>query len=66
MKTNSLLGKKLAECTNSLAKATVIRSANSTCVWLAHQPQFPKEAECYSKTTKKEERRKKKDRECSK
>lgn len=56
MKTNSLLGKKLAECTNSLAKVTVIRSANSTCVWLAHQPQFPKEAECYSKTTKKEER----------
>lgn len=56
MKTNSLLGKKLAECINSLAKATVIESANSTCVWLAHQPQFPKEAEYYSKTAKKEKK----------
>lgn len=53
MKTNSLLGRKLTECTKALAKATVIKSANSTCVWVAHQPQFPKEAECYSKIIKK-------------
>lgn len=34
---------------NSLALTLVISSANATCCWMFHQPEFPKEAEKFKK-----------------
>ena len=49
MKIAKKLNKKVTECTNALAKKMVVQNANSACVWLAHQPAFPKEAEQFKK-----------------
>ncbi len=34
---------------NRLAKKAVQYSANSTCIWVAYQPKFPKSAEILKK-----------------
>lgn len=39
------VSQKVTECTNSVVKAMVVQNANSACIWLAHQPKFPKEAD---------------------
>ena len=36
---NGILG-----CMNVIAMFLVIQTANSACVWIAHQPELPKEA----------------------
>lgn len=49
MKVTKGLRKAVTEGANSVAKKMVIRNANSACIWLAHQPAFPKEAEQFKK-----------------
>ncbi|MBQ5561027.1 MAG: cyclic lactone autoinducer peptide [Lachnospiraceae bacterium] len=39
--------KKLLGGVNLLALMLVMQTANSACIWVAHQPEFPKEAEKY-------------------
>lgn len=43
------LNKKVAQGVNSLVKKMVVQNANSACIWLVHQPKFPKEAEQFKK-----------------
>lgn len=45
MKLTETLNKKVTESANFFAKKMVVHNANSACIWLAHQPAFPKEAE---------------------
>ena len=40
---------KMLSLINSLALFTVIQTANSTCLFCFHQPEFPKEAKKYVK-----------------
>lgn len=44
MKVAKSLGKRVTKCSNSLVKKMIAQNANSACIWLAHQPEFPKEA----------------------
>lgn len=34
---------------NALAMMLVIQTANSACIWVVHQPEFPEEAKKYTK-----------------
>lgn len=34
---------------NSIALMLVVQSANTACVWIFHQPEFPEEANKYRK-----------------
>ena len=34
---------------NSIALTLVVQSANTACVWIFHQPEFPEEANKYRK-----------------
>lgn len=34
---------------NFFARAFVVQSANTACIWIYHQPEFPKEAKKYSR-----------------
>jgi cyclic lactone autoinducer peptide len=47
------MGKKLfiqfGKVVNMFALLMVFQSANSTCVWVFHQPKFPDDAEKYIK-----------------
>ncbi len=49
MKVAERLGKKITVGVNSMAKKMVVQNANSACIWLAHQPEFPKEATKFKK-----------------
>ncbi len=49
MKLKSILKKGIMGCTNALALLLVVQTANSACVWVIHQPEFPKEAEKFKR-----------------
>lgn len=49
MKVAKKLNEKVMECANSIAKKMVEKNANSSCIWLAYQPELPKEAEKFKK-----------------
>lgn len=36
-------------CINALALLMVVQTANSACVWVVYQPEFPEEAERYKR-----------------
>ena len=36
---------RIVACINALAMLLVVQTANSACIWVAHQPEFPKEAD---------------------
>lgn len=38
------LGKGIMILVNAVALLLVMQTANSACIWLAHQPEFPEEA----------------------
>lgn len=38
------LGKRIMILVNTVALLLVMQTANSACIWLAHQPEFPEEA----------------------
>lgn len=35
------IGKGVMKCLNTLALLLVMQTANSACIWVAHQPEFP-------------------------
>ena len=37
-------GKGIMALVNAVALLLVMQTANSACIWLAHQPEFPEEA----------------------
>lgn len=47
MKTNFV--RKMITVMNCLAVMLVAQTANSACIWIFHQPEFPQEANKYSK-----------------
>lgn len=49
MKIRKLLKKGIMGCFNSLAVLMVMQTANSACVWVVHQPEFPEEANKFKK-----------------
>lgn len=44
MKTKKNFGKTVMNCLNVLALFLVMQTANSACIWVAHQPEFPEAA----------------------
>ncbi len=42
----------LTKALNSLAMVMVWKSANSGCMWMVHQPEFPKEARKFQRRKK--------------
>lgn len=38
------IGKGVMKCLNTLALLLVMQTANSACIWVAHQPEFPEAA----------------------
>ena len=49
MKIKNFVVKNIVTCMNALALLLVVQNANSACVWLMHQPEFPQEAEKFKK-----------------
>ena len=49
MKLKRMLKKVALGCVNALAMLMVVQTANSACVWVVHQPEFPLEASKYRK-----------------
>lgn len=49
MKLKKFLCTKAVKCFNALAVLMIIQTANSACIWVAHQPEFPVEANRYKK-----------------
>lgn len=49
MKTKFNVTSKLIEGANFLALRLVAQTANSACIWIYHQPEFPEEAKKYSR-----------------
>ena len=49
MKFRKLMGSKMAALVNCLALLLVMQTANSACLWIVHQPEFPKEADKFKK-----------------
>lgn len=49
MKLIKLLSDKIYECLDAVALLLVAQTANSACIWVAHQPEFPEEANVYKK-----------------
>lgn len=45
MKLKKYFEKGIMKCLNVLALVLVIQTANSACIWVAHQPEFPREAD---------------------
>lgn len=52
MKFGRMLKKAMYGCVNAAAVMLVIQTANSACMWLVHQPEFPKEANMRRKITR--------------
>lgn len=44
MKVKKIFGKGVMKCLNALALLLVMQTANSACIWVAHQPEFPEAA----------------------
>lgn len=44
MKVKKIYGKGVMKCLNVLALLLVMQTANSACIWVAHQPEFPEVA----------------------
>lgn len=44
MKVKKIFGKGVMKCLNVLALLLVMQTANSACIWVAHQPKFPEAA----------------------
>lgn len=49
MKAKTFFMDKVAMCMNALAMLLVRQTANSACIWVAHQPEFPSEANRFKK-----------------
>ena len=49
MKVKKRFGKGVITCFNLLALLLVMQTANSACIWVAHQPKFPEEANQFKK-----------------
>lgn len=49
MKLKRMLKKVALGCVNVFAMMMVVQTANSACVWVVHQPEFPKEANRFKK-----------------
>lgn len=49
MELKRVLKKKFICCINVLAMMMVVQTANSACVWIVHQPEFPSEANKFKK-----------------
>ena len=49
MRIKKFLSKVIVGCFNALAMSLVIQTANSACIWLIHQPEFPEEAKRFLK-----------------
>lgn len=45
------LGKGIMGMINAVALFLIMMTANSACIWLAHQPAFPEEAYKFKKYT---------------
>ncbi len=54
MKIKVFFESKIIEFLNSLATLLVMQTANSACIWVAHQPDFPKEAEKFIRRLQKD------------
>lgn len=50
MNVTEKINKKVMASANLLAKKIVVQNANSACIWLAHQPEFPREAMKFKRT----------------
>lgn len=46
---NFILKKKLIGILNCIAIMLVVQTANTACLWVYHQPEFPAEANKYKK-----------------
>lgn len=44
MEVKKIFGKGVMKCLNVLALLLVMQTANSACIWVAHQPEFPEAA----------------------
>ena len=44
MKLKSIVKKVMFSCVNAMAIMMVVQTANSACIWVVHQPEFPEEA----------------------
>lgn len=44
MEVKKNFGKGIMKCLNVLALLLVMQTANSACIWVAHQPEFPEAA----------------------
>lgn len=44
MKTIKNWGEGVMKALNALALLLVMQTANSACIWVAHQPEYPEEA----------------------
>jgi cyclic lactone autoinducer peptide len=49
MKVKMTLRKLITWGMNSVALALVVQTANSACMWIFHQPEFPDEAKKYKR-----------------
>ncbi len=49
MKLKKILKTGIMGLSNAMALFMVLQTANSACVWVIHQPEFPKEAEKFKK-----------------
>lgn len=47
MKMKDMLKKVVMRGVNAMAVMMVMQTANSACVWIAHQPEFPDAAKKY-------------------
>lgn len=49
MEVKKYFGKGVMRCLNVLALLLVMQTANSVCIWVAHQPEFPEAANKFNK-----------------
>lgn len=49
MKVKKYFEKGIMKCLSTLALLLVVQTANSACIWVAHQPKFPEEANKFKK-----------------
>jgi cyclic lactone autoinducer peptide len=49
MRRKIAIGQKVLCVLNSMAIVIVAQIANSTCIWMFHQPKFPEEAKKFSR-----------------
>lgn len=49
MRIKNAFMKVFITCFNMIAMLMVAQTANSACMWIAHQPEFPEEAKKFKK-----------------